>query len=286
MGTRSTGEFNLPACAEAFGHNFDNLSGREKMPGHEKFDLSDRVITITGGSGGIGSATAKLLSARGACIVIADRNPTLGGALAEEIVGAGGRAAYIRTDVSQQNDVEAMIAFALTTFGGLHAAFNNAGVDDAPKPIADLSLDEWRRVLDINLTGVFLCMKYQIAHMLRHGGGAIVNTASVAGARAAPNTAAYVASKHGVVGLTRSAAIDYGAHGIRANVVLPGAVNTPILRHALDDPSLSALIARSNPMGRVGQPPEIAEAVAWLLSDASSYITGASIMIDGGLSAK
>ena len=253
------------------------------MMGFDKISLEGRVILITGGTGGIGSATARLCAARGASVVIADLDAAAGEALLREITAGGGRAAFVRADIGREGDVEAMVAFAVSTFGGLHGAFNNAGIDTGHTAIADTSLDQWQRNVSTNLTGTFLCMKYEIAHMLGYGGGAIVNTSSTSGTIATVTSADYTASKHGVVGITRSAAVDYSARGIRVNAVLPGGIATPMLMGALvgNDP-LRKVIEASHPIGRIGQPEEVAEAAAFLLSDAASFITGACLAVDGG----
>jgi 2,5-dichloro-2,5-cyclohexadiene-1,4-diol dehydrogenase 1 len=252
---------------------------------YQRLGLTGRVIAVTGGSGGIGGATARLIAARGASVVVADRDIEGGRRVVAEIEGQGGAADFIRTDVSNEDEAQAMVQFAVRRFGGLHGAFNNAGIDNGHRAVADLPAAEWRQNVDVNLTGIFLCMKHEIQHMLAHGGGAIVNTSSTAGAVGCGNAAAYVSAKHGVVGLTRSGAIDYSARGIRVNAVLPGAVETPMLEKALSDPGVRALVEQGHPIGRAGKADEIAEAVAWLLSAAASYVTGATIMVDGGFTA-
>jgi 2,5-dichloro-2,5-cyclohexadiene-1,4-diol dehydrogenase 1 len=253
----------------------------------ERLSLAGRVVAITGGTGGIGSATARLCAARGAAVVTADLDEAAGEALAAAIREDGGKAAFVRTDVRKEADAEAMVAFAVSTFGGLHAAFNNAGIDTGHTPVADTPLEQWQRNLATNLTGTFLCLKHEIAHMAVHGGGAIVNTASTSGTIATVTSADYTAAKHGVVGVTRSAAVDYSAQGIRVNAILPGGIATPMLMGALvgNDP-LRRVIESSHPIGRIGEPHEVAETAAFLLSDAASFITGACIMVDGGFTAQ
>ena len=253
---------------------------------YERLSLAGKTVLITGATGGLGSATSRLCAARGASVVLADLNDSAGEELVASIKGPGGRAAFIRTDVSREDEVKAMVDFAVATFGGVHAAFNNAGVDTGHNGVVDLPLAQWQRNLAVNLTGMFLCMKHEIVHMLAHGGGAIVNTSSVAGVVGVATSADYVSAKHGVVGVSRAAAVDYSAKGVRVNVVLPGAIETPMFLNALKDhPTLRQIVDSAHPIGRIGQPSEIAEAVAWLLSDAASFVTGASIAIDGGYTA-
>lgn len=253
---------------------------------YDRLSLEGRTILITGGTGGIGREAGQLCAARGASVVIADLDADAGEALAAAIRGEGGRAAFIRTDVGNEDQVKAMVEFAVVTFGGLHGAFNNAGVDTGHTAVADTPTEQWQRNLSTNLTGVFLCLKHEIAWMLGHGGGAIVNTSSTSGAVATVTSADYTAAKHGVVGLTRSAAVDYSAKGIRVNCVLPGGTETPMLMGALvgNDP-LRKVVESAHPIGRIGKAWEVAELAAFLLSDAAGFITGAAIAVDGGFTA-
>lgn len=253
---------------------------------YDRLSLAGRVILITGGTGGIGSEAARICASRGAAVVVADLDDAAGEALVQAIRGEGGQAAFVRADVGRDEDARAMVEFAVATFGGLHGAFNNAGVDTGHTAVADTPLDQWQRNLSTNLTGVFLCMKHEIAWMLENGGGAIVNTSSTSGAVATVTSADYTASKHGVVGLTRSAAVDYGSKGIRVNAVLPGGTETPMLMGALvDNEPLRKVVESAHPIGRIGRAYEVAETAAFLLSDAAGFITGAAIAVDGGFTA-
>lgn len=257
------------------------------MPaGFEKVSLAERVVLITGGTGGMGKATALLCAARGARVVIADLNEQAGDALVAEIQQAGGKAAFKRTDVSDEESVQALVGFAVETFGGLHAAFNNAGLETGMAPLHEYPLEQWDKGVGVNMTGVFLCVKHQIRHMLEHGGGAIVNTSSVSGVTGFPMMVEYVASKHGVVGITRAAAAEVSDKKVRINVIVPGATETPMFLKLIDGKDdVRDFVASKHPINRVANPSEIAEAAAWLLSDASSFITGACIAVDGGYSA-
>jgi len=200
----------------------------------------------------------------------------------------GGEAIFVRTDVSQAVEVQALISQAVATYGRLDCAHNNAGITGLgiagtqPALTADYPDERWHQVLAINLTGVWLCMKYELQHMLTQGGGAIVNTASAAGLVGLPYASAYVASKHGVVGLTKTAALEYAQQGIRINCVCPGYIQTPMTARGMNDPERMARIIASEPIGRVGQPEEVAEAVVWLCSDAASFVTGHTMTVDGG----
>lgn len=249
----------------------------------DRIRLDDRVILVTGAGSGIGRASSQLLAQRGAKVLVTDVNEQGGNETVALIESAGGQASFLRADVSKEDDVKAMVAEAVRRFGGLHGALNNAAVESNTfAPVHEEPLEQWNRLVAVNQTGVFLCIKYQAAHMLKNGGGSIVNIASVAGMTAIPNLASYVATKHAVVGLTRAASCDYAALGIRVNAIAPGAIETPMLRDAFEDPEAKEHILRMHPIGRIGQPWNIAEGVAWLLSDASAFVTGVCLPIDGG----
>jgi NAD(P)-dependent dehydrogenase (short-subunit alcohol dehydrogenase family) len=224
-----------------------------------------------------------MFAREGAKLVIADINEEGGQQTVHLITEQGGEAIFVRTDVSQAVEVEALISQAVSTYGRLDCAHNNAGIAGGGRALtADYPEDRWHQVIAVNLTGVWLCMRYEIPQMLSQGSGAIVNTASVAGLIGARGLAAYVASKHGVVGLTKTAALEFAQQGIRVNCVCPGVIQTPMTERALRDPERRARIIASEPIGRVGTPEEVAEAVVWLCSDAASFVTGHTMTVDGG----
>lgn len=243
--------------------------------------LDGRVALVTGGASGIGRATALRMAEEGARLVVADRDGEGAARTAAAIIQAGGEARAIAADVTDEAQVEAMVQAALDAFGRLDCAFNNAGV--APmeaQPLAEISAEEWARVLGVNLTGVFLCIKHEVRAMAASGGGSIVNTSSIAGRIALPKAGAYVAAKHGVIGLTRVAALDHAADGIRVNAVCPGYVQTALASRGIER-RREAILARV-PLHRIGTVEEIAEAVVWLCSDRASFVTGEALGVDGG----
>lgn len=248
-------------------------------------ELAGRTIIVTGAGSGIGRACAILAAQVGANVVAADFNRDAATAAAADIVGLGARAVGVQADVGEAADVDRMIACALGEFGRIDGAINNAGIPMFNKPVHEISQAEWDRVLNVNLTGVFLCMKAEIEAMRASGGGAIVNMASTSGLRAQPNGADYIASKHGVVGLTRAASIDAGAFGIRVNAVCPGLTLTPLAEKLIDDPVFAPTVNRvleRISLGRLCRPEEIAEAAIWLLSDRSSFVSGLAMTVDAG----
>jgi NAD(P)-dependent dehydrogenase (short-subunit alcohol dehydrogenase family) len=245
--------------------------------------LAGKSALVTGAASGIGRATAAACAREGARVLVADLDTEQGEGAAAEIREQGGVALFLRTDVTREADVQRMVERAVSEFGGLDCAVNNAGITGGGGPIEELDLAEWNRTLAINLTGVFLCLKHELAAMRRQKSGAIVNLASGAGVIAVPGLAAYCASKHGVLGLTKTAAVENARSGVRVNAVLPGSTDTPMLQAAMSrDPKLRRLIETTSPAGRLGLPHEVAEAVVWLCSDRASFVSGESMLVDGG----
>ncbi len=249
--------------------------------------LNSRVTLITGGGSGIGRASALAFERAGATVVVADYNAESGERTVRMLKDAGGEAMFYPADVSNPEDIEALVNKIVETYGRLDCAFNNAGIEGDFAALSKCTIENWQRIISINLNGVFYCMKYEIAQMLRQGGGSIVNTSSVAGLVGAARAGAYSAAKHGVVGLTKTAALEYARKNIRVNAVCPGFVRTPMADRLIDRGTLGekSMIA-SEPINRMGRPEEIAEAVVWLCSDAASFVTGVSMPVDGGLVAQ
>jgi NAD(P)-dependent dehydrogenase (short-subunit alcohol dehydrogenase family) len=243
--------------------------------------LANKVGIVTGGGTGIGRATALAMAKAGASLVIGNRNAELGEEVVRAIEKDGGRAVFQVTDVSKAEDAKALVERAVSEFGRLDIAFNNAGMDGEQVPLHEQDVDKATMLFDVNIKGVFYCMKFEIEQMLKTGGGAIVNTSSIFGLNGYPGWSLYSATKHAVTGMTKAAALDYAKRGIRVNAVGPGPVETPLLAKGTGgDPHSYASFV---PMGRIGQPDEIADPVVWLLSDEARYVTGHTLPVDGGV---
>jgi NAD(P)-dependent dehydrogenase (short-subunit alcohol dehydrogenase family) len=242
--------------------------------------MKDKTVIITGAASGIGKAAALLFASAGVNVVVSDIHVVEGEKLAEEICVAGGKASFFKTDVSVASEMEALVAFAVNKYGKLDIAVNNAGISGEQNPIAEMSIDGWEKVISVNLNSLFYGMKYQISAMLKSGGGSIVNISSILGAVGFAGAAGYSAAKHGIIGLTQTAALEYSAQNIRVNVVGPGFIETPLL-NVLDQKVKSQLVAL-HPIGRLGKSEEVAELIFWLASDKSSFVSGSYYPIDGG----
>jgi NAD(P)-dependent dehydrogenase (short-subunit alcohol dehydrogenase family) len=255
------------------------------MSTNSRQDLTGRVALITGGTSGIGRDAAILFARHGAKVVVTGRRAEEGNETVKRVRDAGGDALFVKGDVAKTTDVQAMVQKTVEKFGRLDVAFNNAGIEGAWLPIAEAAEEEFDRVIGINLKGVWLCLKYEIQQMLKQGGGgAIVNMSSVAGLVGFAGAGIYIASKHGVIGLTRTAALEYAKSGIRVNAVCPAVIDTAMADRAFGtDPEAGKRVASMHPIGRVGKPMEIAEAALWLCSEKSSFVTGHYIVLDGGM---
>jgi len=249
--------------------------------------LDGKIALITGAGSGIGRATARIFAREGARLVLADVVEAGGNETLRMIKEAGADGIFVKCDVANEADVDATVARAVAQYGRLDCAFNNAGIGGAGRLTHEYSLEEWNRVIAINLTGVWLCMRAEITQMLKQKSGAIVNTSSIMGLTGAIRVPAYTAAKHGVAGLTKAAALEYARHGLRINAVCPAPIYTPMLMGAFEKrPDMEERYARAEPMKRIGQPEEIGEAVAWLCSDRASYVTGLPMPVDGGYMAQ
>lgn len=251
-------------------------------------DLTGKVVLVTGGGSGIGRAAALAFARAGSRVIIAGIDEKGGSETAELIHAEDSAALSVHCDVSREDDVRALMELVRDKFGMLHAAFNNAGIEGYQAPAADITVAAWRHTLDVNITGAWLCMRYEIPLMLESGGGAIVNCASILGIVGFASSAAYAASKHALIGLTQTAALDYAAKGIRINAVCPGFIETPMLERAgvLSTPEARQALEALHPMNRLGLPAEVANAVVWLCTPGASFVTGVALPVDGGYLAR
>nr|BAP47475.1 short-chain alcohol dehydrogenase [uncultured organism] len=250
-----------------------------------QYDVADRSAIVTGGASGIGAAVVEKFAGNGAKVVVADFDEVGGRAMVDKLTADGKTASFFKVDVAEPDQVEAMVRHAVDTYGGLHIAVNNAGIGGASAPTGEYGIDDWKQVIDINLNGVFYGLRYEIPAMLESGGGAIVNVASILGSVGFANAPAYVAAKHGVVGLTKNAAIEYATQNIRVVSVGPGFIKTPLLDKNLDEETMK-VIAGMHPVQRMGTPDEVANLITYLVSDEASFLTGGYYLVDGGYTAQ
>ncbi len=245
-----------------------------------------KVALVTGGGSGIGRAAILLLARDGAKVLVSDIADESGNETVQAVKKAGGEAAFVRTDVSNPDDCRKMVEAALSQFGRLDIAVNNAGIGGESNTVADYSVEGWQKVISINLNAVFYCMKFQIPAMLKNGSGSIINMASILGTVGFPNSPAYVASKHGVVGLTKAAAVEYANQGVRVNAIGPGFIQTPMIQQLEADKQANEMLVSLHPIGRLGKAEEVAELIIWLASDKASYVSGSYYNVDGGYLAR
>ncbi|ELZ82942.1 short-chain family oxidoreductase [Haloferax elongans ATCC BAA-1513] len=249
--------------------------------------FDNKVAVVTGAGSGIGRATAEAFAREGASVVVSDVDIEGGEETVSHIEEAGGQATFVKTDVTDEDAVAAMVETAVSEYGRLDFACNNAGIGGAQKPTADLSFDEWEQVIDVNLHGVWRSMRHEIPAMLDGDGGVVVNMASILGRVGFENASAYVTAKHGLLGLTKTAAMEYAQKGVRVNAVCPGFIDTPLLSEGgLDDPEARKGIEAMHPMNRLGDVDEIASAVVWLCSEGASFTTGEALTVDGGYTSR
>lgn len=248
--------------------------------------MEGKVALVTGAGSGIGAAVAEAFAQDGAQVVVSDIDEEGGAEVVQRIEAAGGSARFIKADVSKAEQVEALVKDTVEAFGRLDYACNNAGIGGGTAPTADHKLEDWQRVIDVNLSGVFYSMKYEISAMLENDGGAIVNMASILGQVGFQQAPAYVAAKHAVIGLTKTTALEYGQQGVRVNAVLPAFIHTPLISELEADKDTREMLIGLHPMGRLGEPEEIAGLVVWLCSDEASFVTGSPYLVDGGYTAR
>jgi NAD(P)-dependent dehydrogenase (short-subunit alcohol dehydrogenase family) len=249
--------------------------------------MQGKVVIVTGASAGIGRASALAFAHEGANVAVSDVDVERGEQTAADVAEVGVDAIFVRADVADAADVGELVRKTVDHFGRLDYAFNNAGIEGSPAPVGECTIENWNRTIAVNLTGVFLCMHEEIPAMLADGGGVIVNNASVAGLVGFAGIPAYTASKHGIVGLTKNAALDYATTGIRVNAVCPGVIDTEMVaRFTHGDPEAAKQMAQTEPVGRLGTPAEIADAVVWLCSDRATFVTGQALAVDGGFVAQ